>query len=135
MPTAAKAHTPAGAEAFIRYFFDRLNLAWTSPNAEALKGLCVASSKSCAGYRDTAERLATDKQHYDSVPVELVSLVRVAPADGAEIYDTEAAQTASHIVDGHGVVIESFSRKLLHLAVYVRWGAQGWIVQDIKKAA
>src|SRR5450759_207227 len=33
IPAAARAHTPAGAEAFVKYFFERLNAAWTAPHA------------------------------------------------------------------------------------------------------
>ena len=31
VPLAARAHTEAGAEAFVRFYIDQLNLAWTTP--------------------------------------------------------------------------------------------------------
>ena len=69
IPAAARAHTPAGAEAFVRYFFERLNVAWTAPSAGILSPLCQPSAIACAANEKTATRLVSEGHRYDGNPV------------------------------------------------------------------
>ena len=43
MPPAAKAHTKAGAEAFVRAYFAVVNRAWTTPSTSGLAELRKAN--------------------------------------------------------------------------------------------
>ena len=72
IPAAARAHTPAGAEAFVRYFYSQLNIAWSKPRAGILSPLCQASAVACAANEQTATRLAKEGHHYNGNPITVV---------------------------------------------------------------
>ena len=64
IPAAARAHTPAGAEAFVRYFYSQLNIAWSKPQAGLIAGLSAKTCKTCAALEGTAWDLTAKRQHY-----------------------------------------------------------------------
>jgi len=83
LPVAAREHSPAGAEAFVRFFFARTNRAWTRPEVGLLPPLCLASSKGCAALEATAIELSAKGQRYNGDPVTLGSVL--AMGSGAPI--------------------------------------------------
>lgn len=103
IPAAARAHTPAGAEAFVRYYFERLNVAWTAPRAGILSPLCQASSKACAAYEKTAARLVKEGHRYDGNPV-TVKFIGVLDATNPGKFEVLANLLQEHRneIDGAG---------------------------------
>jgi hypothetical protein len=49
MPDAAKAHTKAGAKAFVEYFWAVVNYATNTGNTDAIRALSVRGCKGCEG--------------------------------------------------------------------------------------
>lgn len=88
VPPEAKAHTRAGAEAFVRYYFDILNLAETIPDPGVLTGLGGQSCSFCQSNIEGVEGLVKADQRFASDAVEIRSLGPLAGAPANEEYFT-----------------------------------------------
>ena len=64
IPAAARAHTPAGAEAFTRYFFAQLNSSWSTADPWLLPPLSEPGCKTCGAFTASAAQYHARKQHY-----------------------------------------------------------------------
>ncbi|MCH8613297.1 DUF6318 family protein [Arsenicicoccus dermatophilus] len=64
IPAAARAHTPEGAEAFVRYFIDQVNVAWTTPRTGLIASLSLPTCKSCTNLEKGAADMAAADSHY-----------------------------------------------------------------------
>lgn len=132
IPTAARAHTPAGAEAFVRYFFTQVNQAWTEPSAGLITPLCEPTSKSCSALEATAVRLKSEGKKYAGDPVTTDS------ADAlAQIYDKQpvlflGTQEQRNIVDSSNRTVSTDSRKQLRYEMTLVWTAEHWSIASIK---
>jgi len=136
IPAAARAHTTAGAEAFVRYFFERLNVAWTAPRAGILSPLCQASSKSCAASEETAARLTKEAHRYDGNPV-TVEFIGTLDATNPNRYEVLAnlVQERRSEIDADGKTYVTDKRKNLRLDFELLYTGQAWSVisiQDMK---
>jgi hypothetical protein len=134
IPDAARARTPAGAEAFVHYFFETLNLAWTTPRAGILSPLCQGSSKSCAANESTATELTKAGHHYDGNPVTVKS-VRTLSALSPNKYDVLATVVAEPVreVDGVGKAYVTERREKLSARFVLLYTDQAWSAMSIKK--
>jgi hypothetical protein len=63
IPAAARANTPAGAAAFVKYFHDQLNVAWGKPRAGLLNPLSLPACKTCRPLEDNATDMVTTRRH------------------------------------------------------------------------
>lgn len=132
MPAAAKAHTPAGAEAFVRYFNDQVNLAWTEPSVALLPPLCLSTSKTCAGWQEAAQALQSAHQHFDAPPASIQDLVREGAGSGGSLrFEVHGQRNAAHVVDAAGKVVKSISAMPSSLVYYVIWDGR-WQIQEVK---
>jgi hypothetical protein len=133
IPAAARAHTPAGAEAFVKYFFERLNAAWTAPHAGILSPLCQASSKACAAYEKTAARLASTGHHYDGNPLTVAFIGPLGSASASHINIlANVVQERRSEVDAAGKTYVTDQRKDLRLDFELLQTGQAWSVASIK---
>jgi len=133
IPVAARAHTPAGAEAFVRYFFERLNVAWTAPSAGILSPLCQPSAIACAANEKTATRLVSEGHRYDGNPV----TVKVIAALGSTSTNRFAVlanvvQERRSEIDATGKTYVTDDRKDLRLSFELLYTGQAWSVASTK---
>ena len=136
IPAAARAHTPAGAEAFVRYFYQQVNAAWTTPSAGIIAALSSPGCKSCSELEATAAKLTQEKQHYDGPPVTIVSaggLADVSPGH-AQVLVT-FIQEHRNVVDASGHVALTDQRKTGKFVATLGWSTQGWSVVAVKSLA
>ncbi len=56
VPAAAREHTDAGAEAFVKFFFEQFNEAWTEPQSGLIEGLSDPECKFCRKLRPHQRR-------------------------------------------------------------------------------
>jgi Family of unknown function (DUF6318) len=133
IPAAARAHTPAGAEAFVRYFVERLNVAWTAPRAGILSPLCQASSKACAAYEKTATRLSSTGHRYNENPltVGFIGPLGSASANHLDVLANVVQEPRSE-VDSAGKTYITDQRKDLRLDFELFYIGQAWSVASIK---
>jgi hypothetical protein len=133
IPAAARAHTPAGAEAFVRYYFERLNVAWTGPRAGILAPLCQASAIACAGFEKDATRLTKEGHRYDGNPV-TIKYIGTTNATNRSKYDVLANVIQEHRseIDATGKAIVIDQRKDLRFHFVLLYVGQAWSVLSLK---
>lgn len=133
IPAAARSQTTAGAEAFVRYFIERLNVAWTGPQAGILSPLCQASSKACAGYEKEAVRLTRVEHRFDGNPVS-IEFIGTLDATNPNKYDVLAnvVQERRSEIDGNGKTYVTEQRRKLRLNFELLHTDQAWSVMTIK---
>ena len=133
IPLAARAHTPAGAEAFVRYFFERLNIAWTGPSAGILSPLCQPSAIACAANEKTATRLVSEGHRYDGNPV-TVKVIAALGSTSKNRIDVLAnvVQERRSEIDGAGKKYITDKRKKLRVDFELLYTGHAWSVATIK---
>ena len=133
IPAAARAHTPAGAEAFIRYFYSQLNVAWTAPRAGILSPLCQASAVACTANERTATRLAKEGHRYNGNPITVES---IGTLDGASTNEigvlANVVQERRSEIDPAGKTYVTDERKNLRLHFELLYTGQAWSVASTK---
>lgn len=136
IPAAARAQTPAGAEAFVRFFFDQVNLAWTKPEPGAIAAVSSTDCKFCATTESLASYLGENGQHYTEKPVtvEDVGAISGAPA-GQQYLVATLIQNASTVVDAQGKVTKRDARKRLPRNVALKWINGEWRMFAVEKTS
>jgi hypothetical protein len=136
IPAAARAHTPAGAEAFVRYFIDRVNYAWMTPEAGVIDALSQPACKSCADLERTARELLSDKQRYDRPAAAVDSVTALSPGDdGHQTVLFVGAQTESNIVNSMGNVVSTDPGQPSRRVFVLEWCSTHWCVSRIGDAS
>jgi hypothetical protein len=129
IPVAARAHTPTGAEAFVRYFFDQVNLAWATPKPTALDGLYAPTCTTCTAIRGSAADYKAKGLRYRDTPLTRISPTSVTAATGATTrVNATAMQEASAVVDRDGKVVEAVPRTPSTFDLTLTWVGGGWQV-------
>jgi len=133
IPAAARAHTPAGAEAFVRYFYSQLNIAWTTPRAGILSPLCQASAVACTANEQTATRLAKEGHHYNGNPITVVFIGALDSAAKNQLgILANVIQERRSEVDAAGKTYITDQRKNLRLHFELLYTSQAWSVASTK---
>ncbi len=134
IPAAARAHTPAGAEAFLRFYFDQINVAYMKPQPRLLSSLSTPDCEFCRRSEATAAELAKARQRYSTRPVSVktASSFGGAPAGGQYLH-LVFVQHGAKVVDSAGVVVDTDSRLTAEANAALRWEAGAWKLQGIEK--
>ncbi len=129
IPAAARAHTPAGAEAFVRYFYSQLNIAWGKPQAGLISGLSAMTCKTCAALEGSAVELASKRQHYAG---EVFAVETVGATGESEVLVT-GEQPEGAVIDINGSVVRSKAKaEKAKFIVTLAWSPGGWRVLEMK---
>ena len=136
IPAAAREQTEAGAEAFVRFFFDQVNTAWTEPRAGLIKSFSDPKCEFCSKTEATAARLVSDRQRYSSNPVEVTAIDQfVGAPSGQEYLAVTLVQRRVDVLDADGSVVSTDQRKNLDRYVAVIWTDGEWRLLGVEKAA
>jgi uncharacterized protein DUF6318 len=136
IPAAAREKTDAGAEAFVKYFFDQFNVAWTKPEAGLISSLSSKDCKFCATTETQAKWLVDNKQRYDSNPVDLLDMEAIAGAPEGQIYLTGTLrQNQTNIVDDSGAVTRTDPKKNLPRNIGLKWQGDSWRMFAVEKTS
>jgi hypothetical protein len=132
IPAAAREKSEKGAEAFVRYFFDQVNAAWTTPDPILIEQLSDAGCKSCAALISTARDLKSKSQRYDSPPISIRSVAAVPGAPGSQQYiEAKLIQNATDVINADGAVVLSDRKSPFDRTVALRWRGGRWLVYDV----
>lgn len=132
MPAAAKVKSEAGAIAFVKYFFDQVNLAWTTPEPDLLRSLSNPDCISCASLTTTASDLKAKVQRYDRPPAVVRSLKFKGVVGSDHVQVTFVLdQKLSNVVDKNGAVVLTDQPKVVERRVELEWVNSQWRVWDI----
>ena len=131
IPAAARAHTEAGAEAFVKFFVEQSNIAWTLPKAGLLPPLSDPGCIACKGLEGTASELAAKKQRYVSEPITQIRTNAVGGgADGQQMVRLNAKQNKVKVVDSAGAEVRTDPAMDIARTVLLTWGNEQWRVFD-----
>ena len=129
IPAAARAHTPAGAEAFVRYFYSQLNIAWSKPQAGLISVLSAKTCKTCAALEGTAADLTAKRRHYRGVVLAVNNIGSISESEVLVVGE----QPIGAVIDSNGALVKRGTKvQLLKFVVTVAWAAEGWLVQEIR---
>jgi predicted lipid-binding transport protein (Tim44 family) len=136
IPAAAQAHTPAGAEAFVRYFYSQLNTAWSRPQAGLISRLSEASCKTCSNLeREAAKSVA----RHERVIGQSIILATVDTSDASDPAKMTVLaigyQPKTIVVDAKGKTVQSLKRERVRTVVSVHWASPGWVLSEIQSVA
>jgi len=133
IPAAARAHTTAGAEAFVKYFHDELNVAWGRPRAGLLTPLSLPGCKTCSTFEDTAASMVPKHERMlgNTVRIDSAS-AGSTESNGDQTVVVTGAQLKTSVVDSNGKKVRDIPADRLRLLVTTRWTANGWRVSEIK---
>lgn len=135
IPPAARADTAAGAEAFARYYFDRLNAAFMDPGGVSIRELADASCTTCTNLDSSVHQFARDGQRTLSRPYQLgpsSELPESTPR--ARAFGMLLTHPRTTIVDRAGRAIRSEPRQVRGIEILVRRSGASWIVADVALA-
>jgi len=136
IPVAARANTLAGAEAFVRYFYSQLNIAWTKPSSGLISALSSPNCKSCSALEATSADLGKKGQHYDGPPVTLVSVGSIGEASpGHPQVLVRFTQERRNVIDRSGHVVLTDQKKQGKFVAALGWSSGGWSVETVKSLA
>ena len=129
IPATARAHTPAGAEAFVRHFYAQLNIALTTAKAGLISTLSGTTCKTCTAFEGIADSLASKRQHYQG---EAFVVRTVASIDESEVL-VVGEQPRGAVVDNKGSVVKSRTQaQLIKFSVTVHWSPETWRIREIQ---
>ena len=136
IPAAARLHTPAGAEAFVRYFYSRVNAAWTKPSAGLISALSSSGCLSCDALEATAADLVKKRQHYDGPPVTIVTVGSIGESSpGHPDVVVQSIQEHRNVKDVAGHIVLTDNREPGKFVVMLDWTDHGWSFATVKSLA
>jgi hypothetical protein len=134
VPAEARANTAAGAEAFVRFYFERLNVAFVEANPAALTGLSAQTCGSCASFAASVRRLRAKEQRVTLEPFRIMGMSET-PASGSakRIFSVVLVHVPTTIISGSGALItrEPQERMLLDAALMRAPG--GWAIAGLSE--
>jgi hypothetical protein len=129
IPAAARAHTPVGAEAFVRYFYSQLNIAFTTPKAELISALSIPTCRTCKAFERAAADLAAKRQHYRG---DAFALRSVGATDESDVV-VVGEQPPGAVIDINGSVVKSRTNaQPAKFIVTVTWSSDRWRIHEIR---
>jgi Family of unknown function (DUF6318) len=134
IPAAARVKSDKGAEAFVRYFFDQVNNAWTKPQAGLVAALADSGCQFCLKTESDAGDLVRAGERYESQPISLKSatvLSGAAPV-GQSFVKTNATQNRVDVLNASNAVVRSDSKKELQLMTGLIWKGGRWFVYEVE---
>lgn len=134
IPAAAREQTEAGAEAFVRFFFDQVNTAWTEPRAGLISALGDVDCRFCAKSESDAVALITNSERYESDPVTLgpLNILILGEGDDQTLVRTELTQNEVDVLNSGGVVVRTDPKKKVTLTTGLVWQGGTWRVFDVE---
>ncbi len=134
LPEAAKAKTPQGADAFVRFFFAQLNIAFTSGTPEMIRVLSAPSCVLCKTYADALGAARANGQFLD-VDTFVISDVAAAPLQQlGTIVQVFGSTPLRHLVDRRGTVLETVpATGAFHYELTAKRTPDSWLVADLRE--
>lgn len=129
VPPEAKAHTRAGAEAFIEYYIETVNLAWNTPDATLLRGLADTKCSFCKRLTATATELERSGERYAVSTAKGTNFGAISgDYPGEEVFSMSLREGEAQIVDSKGVVVRTMPASRNETVIGLDWTAEGWVL-------
>ncbi|MBM6400252.1 DUF6318 family protein [Phycicoccus sonneratiae] len=136
IPAAAREQTDAGAEAFVKFYMEQFNVAWTKPEAGLVAKFSAKDCKFCATVETQAKWLVDNKQRYDKAPVTLLDIQAISGAPEGQIYLTGTLrQNQTRILDESGAVTRTDPEKTLPRNIGLKWQEGVWLMFAVERTS
>lgn len=137
IPADARANTAAGAMAFVRFWFEQANVAYTKPDPKLIPALSTSSCKSCTNLAEEPVEFAAKGYHMSPAPSLPLTNVKSlgGAAEGKHRVSFTISQRAAQIVDASGKVIESQEANSVDRIALVSWEGNRWLMDGLAAAA
>ncbi|WP_353950438.1 DUF6318 family protein [Knoellia sp. S7-12] len=132
-PPAARAKTNDGALAFVRFYFDQVNLAYTKPDVNLLPPLVTNACQSCSGLQKGVVDIAAAGQRMKSnlvAPIPSATIATEAPAGETWVRFTLSQMTVP-VIDKSGKELEGQKASSVAKIVAVVWEGDQWKIHGI----
>jgi hypothetical protein len=131
MPAAAKKSDLAGAEAFIRYYFDTVNYAYATGDLERTQSIRASDCAACKSLEDGIRKGYANDQRLQGGHVEVGDVV-VTPGDlskGADI-NVVAEQATADVIGPDGNVVDQYPGTPKAAYRFLLDYDDGWVVSQ-----
>ena len=136
IPAEAMQQTPEGAVAFVKFYFDQVNAAWSLPDATLLPPLADEVCGTCDNYESTASQLLSSGTRSATPTLELLD---VRAIDGAPLGQVFVAftihQLGAKVVNAEGATVSESPEKNLPTDATVIWTEGSWRMYAIARAS
>lgn len=129
VPLAARAHTKAGAEAFVRNYIDRINEVGQRPVAGEISRLGTSECVSCMNYEQTMVKMTRLTQHYSGpiFTVLRIESVRREHRSDATV-DVDVMQLPIRVLAQDGSSVRKVTRATASLRFDLSWEHDRWLI-------
>jgi hypothetical protein len=135
IPAAATVHDAFGAAAFVRFYYEQLNLAFRSADAGPLGKLSDPQCGTCASYVQATFDLKDKGQRIDGDSIAIVSAEAPPEQNGFVAVDVFLFAPARRVVDSSGKVLKQLPQGAQsHKTIFVKHVAAGWLLRAVKDA-
>ncbi|WP_269457319.1 DUF6318 family protein [Pedococcus dokdonensis] len=132
IPEAARAHTKAGAEAFVKFFVEQSNVASMTADTSILPPLSDPGCKSCAALQSQIVDLKARGHHYSSAPVSASQTTAVTGSPkGQQFVRLQLTENRVEVVDANGRHIATDPKGHIARTVSLIWKGGRWKVFGI----
>jgi hypothetical protein len=132
IPAAARAHTEAGAEAFVRFYMEQVNVAWTRPQPGLLPELSDEGCLACKGFEETAIDLTSKGRRYQRTPASFASIKAIDGAPrGRQLVHVTGTQHRVNIVNLSGSVVSTDPEERIAVNAMAVWKGEKWLLYDM----
>jgi hypothetical protein len=132
LPPEAQKHTPEGAAAFVKYYFQQANESWTRPDASLLPPLSEGGCQSCANLIKTAQELVAQHQRYSMGPV---TVTRATAFEGGagdqQLVRASLRQRKVDVLDASGKVVSSDPAAKVSRTASLIWRNGQWLMYGL----
>nr|WP_246378152.1 DUF6318 family protein [Nocardioides ginsengisegetis] len=130
MPEAAKAHTAAGAEAFVKFFWDMANYAQATGKTDGLERLAAPTCQACAAATDFVNALYAKGGHIEGGVYSLMDLEskRLYYRDHVIFRETFRTHNTDQVVFEPGKKERKFPESTVDVVFTMDFGHSGWKV-------
>ena len=133
IPAEAMQRTPEGAVAFVKFYFDQVNKAWTTPDSTLLPALADPVCKSCASFQADAVEFVELKHRYATAGAEASNVTPIAGAvePAQQMLSLTLRQLPATIVDQSGATVTTKTDESFEVKALLAWKEARWYVVDI----
>lgn len=131
-PPEARLQTEAGAVAFLRYYIDTVNKAWTTPDSTLLPVLADPGCKSCSGLQEVAQELRDKNQRYEISPL-VIEQITISPGapDGQQFLNLRIREVGARVLDSKRSVVRTETPNTVERKAGVIWKEDRWLLYGL----
>lgn len=134
MPPAAAQRTPAGAEAYVRYYFDTLNHLSMNPQTGQITKLCLPQVLGCMNPELIFEGHVKHGSHMDTAifEVQFAKSTPIAPNDAGSMSTRAQVQSRPHVALFSDMRTQTAysSNRTYQLIFTMKWDDGRWWITD-----